>query len=191
MTVAGGNWCILRTGSAQTLPLCKALGEDGFAAWTPTEVRVMRARRQVPSHELTVALMPSIVFADYDRVPDLITLSRTMLPHLVWDAAARRHVAKGWPQFRVLRIADRYARVPDRELAGLRRAESVGMTLAKRKTFVPGVTVRLIEGAGEGLRGVVERVAGPFVMVKFAAFPLAWKVAFHLLEAVGESVGAR
>jgi len=186
MSDRGKMWCILRTGSAQTLPLCKALCDDGFAAWTPTEVIVKRARRDHPRAEVTVALMPSIVFAGYEQVSDLITLSRTALPHMVWDATARRHVARGWPQFRVLRIANRFARVADGDLAGLRRAESVGMTLAKRKTFVPGVTVRLMEGAGEGLRGVVERIGGDglFAWVKFPVFPEAWKVALHLLEIV-------
>lgn len=193
MTIGGAveQWCILRTGSAQTLPLCKALCDDGFRAWTPTEVRAMRARRSVPAYDLTVALMPSIVFADYASVPDLITLSRSALPHLVWDAQAGRHVARGWPQFRVLRIAERYARVADRELAGLRRAERVGLTRAQRKAFVRGAAVRLVEGAGEGLRGVVDRVDGDgtFAWVKFPSFAVPWKVALHLLEVVRESVG--
>jgi len=160
MSDRGKMWCILRTGSAQTLPLCKALCDDGFAAWTPTEVIVKRARRDHPRAEVTVALMPSIVFAGYEQVSDLITLSRTALPHMVWDATARRHVARGWPQFRVLRIANRFARVADGDLAGLRRAESVGMTLAKRKTFVPGVTVRLMEADWWGWLVCLGEVSG-------------------------------
>lgn len=183
MTDATQHWCILRTASAQTLPLARALSEDGFRAWTPTEVIVKRARRAIPRTEATVALMPSIVFAGYDQLAELITVSRTALPHMVWDPELRRHVAKGWPQFRVLRIADRYARVADSELAGLRRAESVGQTLIKKRTFRPGVSVRLIDGAGEGLRGTVESVSGTFAKVAFPGWALSMTVAFHLLEA--------
>lgn len=176
------HWCILRCASTATLPLVKALAEEGFAAWSPTEVQRRRARRAIPASDVTVALMPSMVFADHARLVDLIALARGGLQHRVWDAALRRHVVHGVPHFRVLRVGDRYARVGDGELSGLRRAESVGLTLVKAKTFRPGVTVRLLEGAGEGLRGQVESVSGIFAMVQFSGFSLAWKVAFHLLE---------
>ncbi len=179
-----GDWCILRTQSANTLPLAKALSDAGFTAWTPTEVQTRRARRAIPRQDVTVALMPAIVFASYDDLADMIRLSRSAMPHQSWDAGARRMVMRGWPHFTILRIGDRYARVADRELAGLRRAESVRLTLAKKKTFVPGVAVRLMEGAGEGLRGTVKSVKGTFAEVRFPGFSLNWTVAFHLLEAV-------
>ena len=176
------TWCVLRTAASQTLPLAKALTDDGIAAWTPTEVKQMRARRQVPAYELTVALMPSVVFAPYDRLSDLIMLSRTSMPYKVWDAAVRRMVARGWPHFTVMRIADRYARVADRELIGLRRIERVRLTVAKRSMFRPGVAVRLIDGPGEGLRGTIDSVNAGFATVSFPGWALSMKIAFHLLE---------
>jgi hypothetical protein len=179
-----GDWCILRTSSAHTLGLADALTEAGHRAWTPTEVLVQRARRTMPRKELIVPLMPSIVFAPYDSLAALIGISRNAMTFRVWDDKAKRMVVKGWPKFTVMRIGDRYAKVPDGHLAGLRMAQSVRLTLAKKKTFQPGITVRLMHGPGEGLRGTVEQVRGTFARVRFPGWSLTMMVAFHLLEAV-------
>lgn len=178
----GEYWCILRTASVATLPLVKALGDDGYRAWTPTEVQVRRARRSIPKQEITVALMPSMVFADHARLPDLLGMARAGMQYQVWDAQLRRMVTKGLPQFRVLRIGDRYARVADGELAGLRRAESVGLKPIKVRTLRPGVRVRMLTGLLEGLLGTVVNVRGDFARVQFPGWSETLTIAFHLLE---------
>ena len=181
-------WCILRTGSGNTLGLPKALTEAGFGAWTPTEVRNTRARRSIPAKEITVPLMPAIVFAPYDSLSDMIRMSRSSMPYLAWDAAARRMVAKGWPHFTILRIGERYARVADRELGGLRAAESVRATIAKKKTFVAGSRVRVMVGLLEGLLGTVVSVHGVYARVQFPDWSETLTIAFHLLESPLASV---
>jgi hypothetical protein len=63
---AGENdWCILRTQSANTLGLAAALTDSGWRAWTPTEVITRHARRAIPRKDLTVPLMPSLVFVGW------------------------------------------------------------------------------------------------------------------------------
>jgi transcription antitermination factor NusG len=181
----GQTWCILRTQSLNTLLLAKALADQGYRAWTPTEVRRLRARRTIPAQDVTVALMPGVVFGEYDRLPDLITLSRAIMPWRQWDAAVRRMVVRGVPHFTALRIGDRYARVADRDLSGLRLAESARLVKVKRETFKPGERVRLIAGAGEGLRGVIVKIGRDFAHVEFNSFAAPWEVAFLLLERDG------
>lgn len=180
--VGTNDWCILRTASRQTLPLTKALSDEGFCTWTPTEIQQRRARRDYPRETVTVALMPSIVFADYARLTDLIRLARAGMQYQVWDAALRRMVVRGMPHFRVLRDADHYARVRDVELAGLRRAEKLRLTMVKAATIKAGDNVRVLGGAAEGLRGTVESVKGMFATVQFGAAAVPFIVAFGLLE---------
>ncbi|WP_408586468.1 hypothetical protein [Novosphingobium sp.] len=52
----------------------------------------------------------------------------------------------------------------------------------KRRTLQPGATVRMTEGAFEGLRGTVESVRGTFAQVRFADWKLSVAIALHLLE---------
>jgi hypothetical protein len=111
---AGQNdWCILRTQSANTLGLAAALTDSGWRAWTPTEVITRHARRAIPRKELTVPLMPGLVFVGWSHLGEMIALSRSTMSYRTWDPAARRMVARGYPHFRVLQVGDRYARVAD------------------------------------------------------------------------------
>lgn len=182
--VDGSDWCILRTQSPQTLGLAQALTEAGYRAWTPTEVIVRRARRAIPRQELTVALMPGMVFAGWDQLSALLELSRSSQPYRTWDADLRRMVLRGVPYFRILRLADRYARVGDRELSGVRMAESLRAVRVKRQTMKAGAQVRMIGGLLDGLLGTIETVQGRFAQVRFPGWHMPVATALHLLEDV-------
>lgn len=180
------SWCVVRTQSGQTLTLTKSLEEAGFAAWTPTATKMRRARRSHPAQEIVIPLMPGLIFVAWDKLGELITLSRSAMPYLHWDPELRRHVTRGIGHFRLLQIgaqgeAMRYARVSDRELAGLRHAEARAQVAVKRKTLRKGTPVRLAEGAYEGLRGTVELVKGGYAHVRFATWPMPVQVALHLV----------
>ena len=186
-SAAPQSWCVVRTQASQTLALAASLKEVGFAVWTPTETQQRRARRHHPAQDIVLPLMPGVVFADWDRLDELITLGRSAMPYLHWDAALRRHVSKGMQHFRILQMAGatdtmRYARVSDRQLAGLRQAEARGQVAVKRRTLRKGAAVRLSEGAFEGLRGTVESVKGQFAHVRFDTWPVVVQVALHLVQ---------
>lgn len=181
MAETGSSWCVVRTESRQTLVLAKALQDAGFAAWTPVQTVTRRARRQHPAQDVVLPLMPGLVFADWDRLAELIAM-----PYLQWDPETRKHVQRGFGHFRILQLAGdraamRYARVSDRDLAGLRQAEARAQVAVKRRTLRKGAAVRLSEGAYEGLRGTVEGVKGAFAEVRFGDWPVAVKVALHLV----------
>lgn len=185
------DWCILRTQAGQTLGLSQGLTDAGFRAWTPTEVIVRRARRSIPRKEVTMPLMPGIVFVAWASLTDVIALSRSAMSYRRWDSEKRRMVSQGIAWFRILQIGERYARVPDAHLSGLRLAESKGLTRARRKTFRTGMTVRMMEGSFEGLNGTVESVKGGFAQVRFGGWSLSVAVALHLLvEVPGDGAAA-
>lgn len=181
MQTEAGDWCIARTQAGQTLGLSKGLSEAGFRAWTPTEVVVRRARRAIPRKEVTLALMPGIVFVGYDRLAEVIALGRSSMNYQIWDSEQQRMVTRGLPYFRILRVDDRYPRIRDAELAGVRLAEAKGMVQVKRKTLKPGTSVRLSDGPFEGLKGAVQSVKGSFAQVRFASWPIEVTIALHLL----------
>jgi transcription antitermination factor NusG len=183
---ASTSWCVVRTQGGQTLTLAKSLQDAGFAAWTPTETVTRRARRSHPAQEIVLPLMPGLIFVAWDTLGELIALSRNAMPYLHYDPALRRHVTRGTAHFRIMQIgspgdAMRYARVTDRELAGLRQAEARAQVAVKRKTLRKGTAVRLAEGAYEGLRGTVELVKGGYAHVLVNGWPMSVQVALHLV----------
>lgn len=184
---ASTSWCVVRVAGGQTLSLAKSLQEAGFAAWTPTGTVTRRARRIHPAQDIVMPLMPGLIFVAWDKLGELIVLSRNAMPYLHWDPEQRRHVSRGIAHFRILQIGSpgdgmRYARVSDRELAGLRQAEAKAQVAVKRKTLRKGTPVRLAEGAYEGLRGTVEFVKGGFAHVQVQGWPMTVQVALHLVE---------
>lgn len=181
MQAEAGDWCIARTQTGQTLALARGLTEAGYQAWTPSEVIVRRARRSIPRKEVTVPLMPGIVFVDYARLAELIALARSNMNYQAWDSEQQRMVARGLPYFRILRVDDRYPRIRDAELSGVRLAEAKGMVRVKRQTLKAGASVRLREGPFEGLTGTVQSVKGTFAQVRFATWPIEVTIALHLL----------
>lgn len=89
-------WAILRTSGPSTLLLAKALREAGFDAWSPVEIQNRRRPRSKDRFEREVAVMPSYVFVDADRLVELLQIaSKPMQTFLRWDAEARRMVAQG------------------------------------------------------------------------------------------------
>lgn len=175
------DWCIARTQAGQTLGLARGLAEAGYRSWTPSEVIVRRARRSIPRKEVTVPLMPGIVFVDYARLAELLALARSNMNYQTWDSEQQRMVARGLPYFRILRVDDRYPRIRDAELSGVRMAEAKGMVRVKRQMLKVGAKVRLREGAFEGLTGAVQSVKGAFAHVRFAGWPIEVTIALHLL----------
>lgn len=178
------DWCIARTQAGQTLGLARGLADAGYRSWTPSEVIVRRARRAIPRKEVTVPLMPGIVFVDYARLAELLALARSNMNYQTWDSEQQRMVSRGLPYFRILRVDDRYPRIRDTELSGVRLAEAKGMVQARRKTLKAGAAVRLSEGPFEGLTGTVQSVKGTFAQVRFASWPIEVTIALHLLVEV-------
>jgi hypothetical protein len=99
------NWCILRTAPSRTVLLANALVEAGYRAWTPQETRVIRLPRSKLKREITASLTPTIVFSDYERLPELVAMSRSPMSRL--------------PDFHVFRHLDVYPRIADRALDAL------------------------------------------------------------------------
>jgi transcription antitermination factor NusG len=93
-------------------------------------------------------------------------------------------VTRGYPHFRVLQVGDRYARVTDSSLTGLRLAESTRAVKVKQLTLKPGAQVRMIGGLLDGLLGKVETISGRFAQVRFPGWHMPLATAVHLLEEV-------
>jgi transcription antitermination factor NusG len=147
----------------------------------PGMSRTRRFQRHVVVHHHA-----GMIFVGWDKLTDLIALSRNAMPYLHWDPEQGRHVTRGIAHFRILQIGSpgegrQYARVSDRELAGLRQAEARAQVAVKRKTLRKGAKVRLAEGAYEGLRGTVEFVKGGYAHVQVQGWPMTVQVALHLV----------
>jgi hypothetical protein len=164
--------------------LAAALTESGYRAYTPTEVVVRRARRTIPRKEMTLPLMPGLVFAAWPHLADMITLPRTALTYRVWDVEKKRMTMRGYPFFRVLQVGERYARVTDAQLNGVRLAESQRAVKVKRGTIKPGAAVRMIGGMLDGLIGAVEAIKGNYAQVRFPGWHMPIATALGLLEEV-------
>jgi hypothetical protein len=182
---------VLRTSAGRTLALAAALNDAGFKAWTPTEIEVRRARRSFQREEIIIPLTPSLVFAGYDRVANLVTLSHSPpLIYQVWDDEKRRMVTRGYPYFTVFLADDQPAFVPDAQLKGLRQAEGRRMARVKSKSFKSGDRVRLTEGAFAGLTGVVDSIQGRFARVSFAEWRIVTSIAVWLLYPAIDTTGS-
>jgi hypothetical protein len=104
----------------------------------------------------------------------MIALARSTMAR-AWDPAARRMVARGFPHFRVLQVGDRYARVTDASLTGVRLAESARAVKVKQQTLKPGAQVRMIGGLLDGLLGKVKPSAGGSPRCAFPAGICRWR----------------
>lgn len=166
-----GDWCILRTSGARTLPLAKSLKAAGFDVWTPVQVdkrRLPRGRKGQIERE--VPITPTFVFARADRAADLLrVLAMPVNPH---------------PAFSVFRYLGRVPLIADREIAHLHGAEDRAKRVvlkAQRHAFVVGATVRVNEGAATGMSGIVEEGDGRFALVAFGG-GFRMKIATFLLR---------
>lgn len=166
-------WCILRTAPSRTLPLASALVDAGYEAWTPQELQVRRVGRQRDRVDVPVPVTPAIVFARYDRLADLIALSRSpSQTYLIWDKELRRMVSRGVPYFTVFRHLDSYPGVADRALNPLRLAEQRRKPRALARVFKQGDPVTYADAGFEGLIGKVEANRGRYSLVIFPGFSI-------------------
>ena len=151
-----GRWCILRTAGARTLPLADSLAEAGFEVWTPRQVIKRRLRRNGEPAQISVAMLPTFVFARAIHLPDLArVLALAINPH---------------PAFSIFRYAGRIPLIADSAADGLRREEERA-ALAERKkervNFARGAPVRVEDGAWQGLSGVVVSSSGKEAVISF------------------------
>lgn len=150
------KWCILRTSPGRTIGLANSLAEKGFEVWTPIRTESRRRPRSKIRVERDAPIIPTFVFARDYHVADLLeVVAMPLSPH---------------PQFSIFRHAGRIPLISDKEVSFLRTAEDRAK-LARRKEqriIIPiGSKVRVTEGVGLGMTGVVEGAHGKFATVHF------------------------
>lgn len=120
--------------------------------------------------ERDVAIMPTFVFARAAQLADLARVLALLLnPH---------------PPFSIFRWSGRIPLFADRDIASLHAAEDRAARKVKqtqRYFFSAGERVRVVEGAGMGLSGVVEQGDGKFALVAFGG-SMRLKIATWLLR---------
>jgi transcription antitermination factor NusG len=159
-----GSWCILRTGSADTLRALKSLSEAGVTVWTPTEKRFGKMPRTQAPFDKTTALMPSYLFARAEHVTELLRLAM---------APGGEH-----PRFSVFRYGEGIPLIADAELNPLREEEDRKGRVFDRwrrrgrkgPKLQPGTHVRMPEGPFAGIGGIVQDVQGQFTLVNIDVF---------------------
>lgn len=182
------DWCILRMAAGRTLAVADALCAAGIEAWTPREEHSRRVPRSTARRSIVAPVTPTIVFARYDRLGDLLALSKSpQQTYQQWDAERGCMVTHGIPYFTVFRFQDGYPRIADRDLDALRLAEKRGAKQQKVRQFMVGDAVRLPDAGFDGLIGEVEDVAGRYTMVLFPGFTLPIKVEPKHLLAVDKA----
>lgn len=117
--VAAERWCILRTSTSRTLPLAEALLAIGIDAWSPRRTvrrpapgsarRYVMGRRRVMI-EVTVPILPGIVFVDACRLQDAISVSLIPFGPL--------------PAFSIMQVAGRAPEIGAAAIHGLLNAEA-------------------------------------------------------------------
>ena len=158
-------WAVLRCAGPSTLPLATSLA--GFDVWTPTEIVTKRVPRANVKRKLTLALLPSYLFAPARYITDLLEL-----------AAKPIHEHK---DFHVWHTRQGIPLIADESLEPLRLAERKRKPL--ERSLTPGEKVRLLDGGFEGLNGVIESARGEWAMVAIPGFRMPLKVAtYHLLR---------
>lgn len=156
------DWCILRTAASRTLSLAAALEAAGYCAWTPQESRPIRVGPQRKKKHVISAMTPTIVFADYARLPELVALSRANSSRI--------------PNFRVFKHLDLYPKVSDRGLDALRWAEQQGRPCGEARQFQVDETVKTPAAGFEGLVGRVAGKTGRYTIVDFPGLAITVKI---------------
>lgn len=171
------DWCILRCSGPHTLRLAEALRAEEIAAWAPTatvEKREGRDRKRILS---PAAMMPTFVFADHARLPDLVSVSPEW-KH--WNGHTM--ATRGVPAFRFFRQDGRIPRIQDRALDPLRAMERRQIPPQRAvEAFFVGQAVLYPAAGFEGLSGAVTAIQGRFAIVSFPGLPIPVKIdARHL-----------
>lgn len=187
------NWIILRTSGRSTLRLAESLKEDGFTAWTPSEMKRNRRPRTVRMEPEPAPIMPTFVFAGSEHLVDLIDISEAPLRR----GSGRQEPAH--PEFSVFHHYDRIPLVSDASLAPL-RAEEARLAAKERKVlakgisdpFCPGNVLKIPDGAFAGMSGQVVESNGKVTLicfgrmeVEFSTFILRSDMANGLQAATG------
>lgn len=177
------EWCIVRCASPKTLELTKSLAEAGFEAWAPIETVTLRARRGHAQQRIVVPMMPGFVFVETSRMLALLALSRSpSLIYRVWDHQQRRMVTRGHPYFRMFRPFGDRDKIPDAQLAHLRKLDGLRRPKGPLRTWKDGDRIRLTDGAYAGLRGTVIRCSGEQTTVELDGWMLQPTVSTRLLH---------
>lgn len=178
------RWCILRTKGGHTLSLAKTLAEDGYEAWTPSQVPDGPTCRD---DDARCPMLPTYVFADAGRLEDLFALSAN---------PGRKHAG-----FSVFHNYRGVPLVADRDLGGLREEEdrverrwkdAVRRRRSRNKgeAFEVGETVRVPADAYPsfaGMDGMVEESDARHTYISLGGF-LRLKISTFILR--GNGVGA-
>lgn len=170
MTDVIDRWCILRMSSGSTLQVARSLAEAGYQVWTPVETLKRRAPRSKVTREVTLPIMPGIVFAEAGRVQDLAALSHApSLTYLRWNSETKRMEMHGCPYFSLFKYDGRYPLVADRHLDPLRQAEHRGRPRSQGPLLAVGDAVRHPAGMLGGLVGVVIKAHRKKAVVLFGS----------------------
>lgn len=172
------DWCILRTSGRSTLRLAQSLCEDGFEAWTPTEVRRIRIPRANIRRDVTLPLMPSYVFARAGHLVDLLQMAA--MPFKPRRSAR----SPAHCDFSVMHYHDSIPLIADTQLNALRQIEAKRTPRPKaQRTFAAGVQVRVMVEGGSfaGMKGTVQR-SGEGYSVVWVSDRLMVKIPTSMLE---------
>lgn len=162
------NWVILRCSGKSTVALVKSLEDSGYLGqvWTPTVETNVRTGPRRSKSKAEVAVLPTYVFCDADRLTDLI--------------AEASSPTSNHPNFSVFRHNGRFVVVPDRSLDGM-RIEQNKKSDSKHIQLPVGERVRTMQSGFEGLTGRVVGGSGKWTFVEFEGFALPVKISTFLL----------
>ena len=172
---SGDYWCILRTAGPRTLPLTRSLAAAGFDVWTPVQTGTRRKPRSQVTTEFEAPIVPTFVFARADRLNDLRRIaSLPVKPH---------------PAFSVFHSFDRAPLIAGAEIEGLRHYErrcneiaTRNKAKAHRREFAIGDAVNVLDGAWQGLSGIVEGGDGRQARVSFGGSLSVTIATFYLIS---------
>lgn len=170
-----GSWFILRTASADTLPLVNSLKKRGFDVWTPVEKRRAKKPRTRVEYDKELAIMPSYIFANVHHLAELHAMA--VIPD------------QRLPDFSLFQLRGGVPLIDDMQLEALRYEEDRLQAVYERAVrrgkpapkFSAGKLVHISDGGFAGLSGVVEGQQGQFTLVSFAGFHSPIKIASLLL----------
>jgi transcription antitermination factor NusG len=156
------GWLILRTQGRHTLPLAASLTEDGFEAWTPSDIRRIRVPRANVKRDLRLPLLPRYVFVKALHLIDMLELAA--MPEKPRRAGGRKPAHR---EFSVFRHAGRIPVIADEDLAPLRDKERSAAAAPIAPSFNVGQRVLVPTGSFGGMSGTVVRSNGRETLVCF------------------------
>lgn len=149
------RWVILRTSGGRTIPLARSLAKAGIEAWAPTMQLRKRRPRSTKFQEVTLAMMPTFVFAPEADLGQLLAIAHADI--------------SDHPPFTVFQHGTGFPLIRDAALQPLRNAEAKmqeafdAQTKPSRRksaarSYVMGERVRLDKLAFAGLTGEIKAI---------------------------------